>query len=342
MMVMEHQYLLTEQIPEVVAWSEEHGKKLPLIRDVDVSYYLRQEKGGYNLGPYEPNCKAHWEGGDAEMPDDFSFQLWQEDLDRIEDIVTDAMERVPLMATTGVSSVINGPIPYAPDGLPLIGPMPGVIMPSRLASLPLASPKAVAPARSWPNGSSMAQQNGICGPSIRAATPTTPITTTAWPKAWKSTATNTPCTSHGIAGPPHLIASCQPYTPRQAAGGQMGATTAGSAPIGSLRTATTPPKKAPTHGVAQALGNSASAKNAKPCATVAVFWPSPGFTRLAVEGTGARAHVAKLTCSRLPAAGRVGLAYFPDSRGRILSEMSVIPRDDDNFWLITAASRPMA
>jgi len=62
-----------------------------------------------------------------------------------------------------------------------------------------------------------------------------------------------------------------------------------------------------------------------------------GFTRLAVEGTGARAHVDKLTCSRLPAAGRVGLAYFPDSRGRILSEMSVIPRDDDNIWLITAA-----
>ena len=60
------------------------------------------------------------------MPDDFSFQLWNDDLDRIEDIVSDAMERVPLLGTSGVSRVINGPIPYAPDGLPLIGPMPGV------------------------------------------------------------------------------------------------------------------------------------------------------------------------------------------------------------------------
>ncbi|MCP4772276.1 MAG: FAD-binding oxidoreductase, partial [Planctomycetes bacterium] len=127
MMVMSHQYLLTEEIPEVEDWSKAHGGvKLPLLRDVDISYYLRQEKHGYNLGPYEPNCKAHWDTEADPMPEDFSFQLWSDDLDRIEDIVTDAMERVPLMATSGISRVINGPIPYAPDGLPLIGPMPGV------------------------------------------------------------------------------------------------------------------------------------------------------------------------------------------------------------------------
>ena len=36
------------------------------------------------------------------------------------------MKRVPLLAKAGVSKVINGPIPYTPDGNPLIGPMPGV------------------------------------------------------------------------------------------------------------------------------------------------------------------------------------------------------------------------
>ena len=60
------------------------------------------------------------------MPDDFSFQLYPDDLDRIMDIVADAMERVPLAGSAGVERMINGPIPYAPDGLPLIGPMPGV------------------------------------------------------------------------------------------------------------------------------------------------------------------------------------------------------------------------
>ena len=95
MMVMSHQYLLSEEIPEIENYAKKSGKKLPLLRDVDISYYLRQEKNGFNLGPYEPNCKAHWATEDDPMPDDFSFQLWNDDLDRIEDIVADAMERVP-------------------------------------------------------------------------------------------------------------------------------------------------------------------------------------------------------------------------------------------------------
>ena len=60
MMVMSHQYILFEEIPELAAWTKENGKKLPLLRDVDTSYYLRQEKNGMNLGPYERNCRAHW------------------------------------------------------------------------------------------------------------------------------------------------------------------------------------------------------------------------------------------------------------------------------------------
>lgn len=126
MMVMSHQYMLTDEIEELEAWSRENGGKLPLLRDVDSSYYLRQEKHGLNLGPYERNCRAHWATPDDPMPDDFSFQLFPDDLERLEWHMEDAMARVPLLAKTGISRVINGPIPYAPDGLPLIGPMPGV------------------------------------------------------------------------------------------------------------------------------------------------------------------------------------------------------------------------
>ncbi|QFT79308.1 4-methylaminobutanoate oxidase (formaldehyde-forming) [Roseovarius sp. THAF27] len=126
MMVMSHQYVLTDEIPEVEAYSKETGRKLPLLRDVDVSYYFRQEKHGFNIGPYEPNCRAHWVEPSDPMPEDFSFQLWSDDLERIEDIVADSMERVPVAGTAGISRIINGPIPYAPDGLPLLGPMPGV------------------------------------------------------------------------------------------------------------------------------------------------------------------------------------------------------------------------
>ena len=125
-MVMSHQYILFEEIPELAAWSREAGRKLPLLRDVDVSYYLRQEKNGMNLGPYERNCRAHWTSADDPMPDDFSFQLFADDLERLEAYLEDAVARVPILGTAGLSKVINGPIPYAPDGNPLIGPMPGV------------------------------------------------------------------------------------------------------------------------------------------------------------------------------------------------------------------------
>ena len=62
-----------------------------------------------------------------------------------------------------------------------------------------------------------------------------------------------------------------------------------------------------------------------------------GFTRLLVEGPGARAYVDGLTASRLPRQGRIGLAYFPDARGRIVTEMSVMVHGDDKLGLITAA-----
>ncbi len=114
MMVMSHQYLLTDEIPEIEAWSTAHGRKLPLLRDVDSSYYLRQEKNGLNLGPYERNCKAHWVTPDDPMPDDFSFQLYPDDLDRLEWYIEDAMARVPAAGHAPASprsSTARSPMP---------------------------------------------------------------------------------------------------------------------------------------------------------------------------------------------------------------------------------------
>jgi len=126
MMTMSHQYLLTDEIPELEEWSASNNQKLPLLRDVDSSYYLRQEKNGLNLGPYERNCKGHWMTDADKMPDDFSFQLYPDDLDRLEWYIEDAMARVPMLGKVGINKVINGPIPYTHDGNGLIGPMPGV------------------------------------------------------------------------------------------------------------------------------------------------------------------------------------------------------------------------
>ena len=116
---MSHQYLVTESIGEL----EGRKEKLPLLRDPDVSWYLRQERGGLLLGPYEWKATPHWLDG---IPDDFANQLWPDDLERLEKYIDDAIKRVPILGKGGVQRVINGPIPYSPDGNPYIGPAHGL------------------------------------------------------------------------------------------------------------------------------------------------------------------------------------------------------------------------
>ncbi len=121
MVSLEHQYLVTESIPELEA---EDGL-MPLVRDPDDSYYLRQEKTGLILGPYEKeNAKARW--SDGKIPEKFAYELYADDLDRLEWYIEKACERMPILGTVGVQRVINGPIPYSPDGSPYVGPAFGL------------------------------------------------------------------------------------------------------------------------------------------------------------------------------------------------------------------------
>jgi dimethylglycine dehydrogenase len=116
---MSHQFVVTEDVPELAARAE----RLPLLRDPDVSYYLRQERSGFILGPYEWRATPMWV---EQIPKDFSFKLWNDDLDRLETCIEAAMARVPPLASAGVRRVVNGPIPYSPDGNPYIGPEHGL------------------------------------------------------------------------------------------------------------------------------------------------------------------------------------------------------------------------
>jgi dimethylglycine dehydrogenase len=111
----EHQYLVTESVPEVEALDFE----FPLLRDPMASYYLRQEGKGMLLGPYETPC--HVWGVDG-IPPDFADDLLPPDLDRIEYIVEQAIARIPALGRVGIKRTVNGPIPHTPDGNPLIGP----------------------------------------------------------------------------------------------------------------------------------------------------------------------------------------------------------------------------
>ena len=120
---VEHQYIVTEPVPEL---EERHAAGLPelaVLRESDASYYMREERQGLILGPYEKGAKAWAVDG---VPEGFGRELLPPDIDRLEPHIEAAINRVPVFGKVGVKDCINGPIPYTPDGSPLVGPAWGL------------------------------------------------------------------------------------------------------------------------------------------------------------------------------------------------------------------------
>ncbi|MGB1265808.1 MAG: GcvT family protein [Nereida ignava] len=115
----EHQYFVTETIAEIAAMD----RRLPSVADRDGEYYLRQEGDGLLVGAYEKNMKFWAEDG---TPLDFAHDLFPDDLERIEENMMNAIERVPAVADAGIKRVINGPMIWSPDSNVLMGPVPEV------------------------------------------------------------------------------------------------------------------------------------------------------------------------------------------------------------------------
>jgi dimethylglycine dehydrogenase len=338
MMTMSHQYMLTDEIPELEAWSKQSGGKLPLLRDVDSSYYLRQEKAGFNLGPYERNCKGHWMSPDDPMPQDFSFQLYPDDLERLEWYIEDAMARVPLLATGGVSKVINGPIPYTPDGNPLIGPMPGV--------------KNAYEACVFTFGIA---QGGGAGKILAEWITEGQTEWDCWaldPRRFTDYTDQEHCNETGMQVYGHEYAMHFPWHAWPAgrnrkqsklhgrlekAGAQFGA-------YGGWERANwfAKPGDDTSEHATQTWDRAGpwQPRIREECEAVrdhCGILPISGFSRYQVTGPNARSWINSLTASRMPVPGRISLAYFPDDRGRILTEMSVMAWSEETVDLITAA-----
>lgn len=339
MMVMSHQYILFDEIPELKAWSEEAGRKLPLLRDVDTSWYLRQEKYGMNLGPYERNCRAHWATPDDPMPDDFSFQLYPDDLERLEWYLDDAVRRVPILGTAGLSKVINGPIPYTPDGNPLIGPMPGVPDAFEACVFTFGIAQAGGAGKvlaEWVTEGATEWDMWSCDPRRFTGFAAEPAYAVA--KGME------------VYGHEYAI-----HFPRH------------SWPAGR------DVKRSPVHDRVAGLGAQFGAYNgweranwfAQPwddtseeatqtfdrdgpwfprireeCHAVrsaAGILDLPGFSRFNLDGPGAAAWLSRQITGTVPPVGRIGLAYFADDKGRLLTEMSVVRHEENLMTLITAA-----
>ena len=116
---VEHQYIVTEQHPAIMARKAKGLPEMGVLRESDSSWYMREEAGGLLLGPYETGAPACYvDGPSAES----EYELFPDALERLEPYIMTAIERVPAFGEVGIKRVYNGAIAYTPDGSPIIGP----------------------------------------------------------------------------------------------------------------------------------------------------------------------------------------------------------------------------
>ncbi len=120
---MEHQYLVTEPLPEF----KDTPVELPVMRDPATAGYYRQEQKAGLIGIYEhTGAREAWAGRGGWPEWSSENELFEGDLERITPWLEKALDRMPIFANAGIKRIINGAIPHTPDGNPLVGPMPGV------------------------------------------------------------------------------------------------------------------------------------------------------------------------------------------------------------------------
>jgi dimethylglycine dehydrogenase len=327
---MQHQYLVTEAIPAI----EAHGRPLPLVRDPDVSWYLRQERAGLLLGPYEWDCRLAWDGGEPAA--DFAMELFEDDLDRLERYIEDAMARVPIFAGAGVTRVINGPIPYTPDGNPLIGPAYG------LDNFYLACAFSFGIVQGGGAGKALAEwiTGGEPEWDLWALDPRR-YTAFANQSYVRAKAKELYQHEYAIAFPVEERPAGRParttplYQTLAAKGAMFGARG------GWERASWFVPEGEPAEqdlGFRHGNWHASVAEECKAVRERAGVLDLGGFAKFEVTGEGAAAFLDRLICGRLPRVGRVALAYMCSPRGGLLCELTITRLAADRFYLLSAAT----
>jgi len=328
--VMSHQYLVTEDVPELMSRGD---ARLPLLRDPDTSYYLRQEREGFILGPYEWKATPMWLDG---TPDDFANQLWNDDFERLEKYIEDAMARVPALSRAGIKRGVNGPIPYSPDGNPYIGPEPGLrnffhcntfsfgITQGGGAGKALAE-WVVHGKTEWDLWSLDRRRYGDYA--------TTEYTVAKAIEVYQNEYASSFPYEERPAGRP--LRTSPLYETLKAKGARFGARGGWERAVYLDLKGDVPPD---THSFRREnVWHGAVAEEVRAVRERVGILDLPGFTKYELKGPGASTHLDYLSCSKLPSQGRVSLAYALTDDGKLWSEFTITRLGEDHFYIISAA-----
>ncbi|MDH5412045.1 MAG: FAD-dependent oxidoreductase, partial [Alphaproteobacteria bacterium] len=92
-----------------------------VMRVPDECAYYKEDAGKLLLGAFEPGSKP-W-GMDG-IPEDFCFDELPEDVDHFAPVLEAAMNRLPILESSGIRTFFNGPESFTPDNAYLLGEAP--------------------------------------------------------------------------------------------------------------------------------------------------------------------------------------------------------------------------
>ncbi|MCF1710545.1 FAD-dependent oxidoreductase [Tabrizicola sp. J26] len=329
---VEHQYIVTEPDPALVEWRKTNPQH-PVLRDADAKWYVREERGGWILGPYEKGAPARFL---YDVPESFRADLFPLDLERIEAEYMSMIHRIPSSETAGLKDDFNGPICYTPDGNPLVGPAPG------LRNMWLAEGFSFGITAAGGTGYYLAQLMTQGEAEIDMAS-LDPKRYGNWMTTEYAARKNEECYDHVfiLHHPDEEREACRPlrtspsYDREKAAGAQFGQVNGWErpnyyAPIGFDDHNSRSFRRGGwwEYAVleAQAIRKTAGLINAS------------AFTKHLLRGPGATAFLDKFTCNKLPGVGRINLTYALTEHGTVRTEYTIVRLKENEYYLVSAGA----
>ncbi|WP_296477715.1 FAD-dependent oxidoreductase [Roseinatronobacter sp.] len=329
---VEHQYIVTEPDPMLVEYRKNNPEH-PVLRDADAKWYVREERGGWILGPYERNAPACFE---YDVPQSFRADLFPLDLDRIEEEYMSMIHRIPSSETVGLKDDYNGPICYTPDGNPLVGPAPG------LRNMWLAEGFSFGITAAGGTGHYLAQMMTQGEAEIDMAA-LDPKRYGDWVTTEYAARKNEECYEHVfiLHHPDEEREACRPlrtapcYGRVKAHGAQFGCVN------GWERPNYYGPEGFDDHA-ARSFRRGGwwqyAVDEARAIREGGGMIDATAFTKHLVRGPGATAFLDWFTCNKLPKVGRINLTYALTETGTTRTEYTIVRLAENEYYLISAGA----
>ncbi|QYK42976.1 MAG: FAD-dependent oxidoreductase [Paracoccaceae bacterium] len=332
---VEHQYIVTEPDPALVEWRKTNPQH-PVLRDADAKWYVREERGGWILGPYEKGAPARFL---HEVPDSFRADLFPLDLERIEGEYMSFIHRIPSSEHVGLKDDFNGPICYTPDGNPLVGPAPG------LRNMWLAEGFSFGITAAGGTGHYLAQVMTQGEAEIDMAS-LDPKRYGSWVTTEYAARKNEECYDHVfiLHHPDEEREACRPlrtapaYDRQKALGAQFGQVNGWDRPNYYGPRDAAPDYDHHARSFRRAAWWPFAEAEARAVRETCGIIDASAFTKHLVRGPGATAFLDRFTCNKLPGVGRINLTYALTAHGTVRTEYTIVRLAENEYYLISAGA----